>query len=966
MADMNVKGGYVAPSNYLKVNAGGSHDENPNGGVQIGVDQNGTPNMLEEGEPVYNDFVYSDNIQADLEFLEKHNLPKKYAGWLYSEIADDLFNARTEMPLDAMEENGAEVMLTRLAECQEEQKQVAEQRELERMLAELTSEEQDALMQMMAQEAQQPSPEEMAMAQQQVIPQEQMPVEQAPMQMSPEQMALPGQMPVMAACGGHINRYDKGGPTKEEQKRIDAVTEAVLAQADLQDAYRYGMTGEAPLAPINPIADLLTPVGDLKYSGIALKDIKDAISERDYLDALKTAGIAAGIFLLPEGIDAGLKGLLSSSGRAIRRGAKRGVKETEQKIRKKLYDDIVDEGEKIASRRGDIAKDVSKATSEIEESSATLAKKLVEDASRERPLSGAAKTARENSINNLRKSIEDNSELLKSSKKKARNEWWDEQVNGLREFDANVEYRLAGGNPSAKTSSTPATGADGGFKNWWKRNRKAAAWTTGTVAGVGAAGLTALQMIRNANSIKHGAPVDYKGGVVTREGSYPNNYIPNQDVGIEIEGPSAAPTIDALIDTTGLTEREGTIMIPPALRIKANGGPVNRFEKAGPINRTLPTSFVYAEGKPMPQFDMWAPFKKGLNIRPGKPHLAPISIDDDYDSTMDLLAQRDADFMAGYNPEYPDINIDAPDVASSQNGQRMLSTLGRDIVPATEAGIGLYDAFQPADKITAQRANANLISGNMRLIDPRLRQYDINQTVNRVTNQNNALASQIRNSGAGPSTMAGLIAADYNGAINVGNAVAQDRLLNEQAYNTALSGYNNNESARAQFNLSRDARNQAMLDAAQRTNIQNNLFEQQANNQYESQKWASVGNQVQRALDAMYANATSNFNMNMVNSNPAFENYGISPYGWVNYMAAQAARNKEAQKIAEQSGYSMTPSTVAYSLQPTVPSYYGNRYMPDFADEFNKYARASHAKLSPEAQIGLLRSCGGYIGKTKK
>jgi hypothetical protein len=70
------------------VNERGSHDENPNGGVQMGVAPDGAPNLLEEGEPVYQDYVFSDNINAEREFLDKHHLPASYDGKLYSEIAD--------------------------------------------------------------------------------------------------------------------------------------------------------------------------------------------------------------------------------------------------------------------------------------------------------------------------------------------------------------------------------------------------------------------------------------------------------------------------------------------------------------------------------------------------------------------------------------------------------------------------------------------------------------------------------------------------------------------------------------------------------------------------------------------------------------------------------------------------------------------------------------------------------------
>ena len=96
MSKFDTHGGYFAPKDYMRVNEGGSHEENPNGGVQIGVDPEGNPNLLEEGEPVYKDYVYSDNIEAEEKFLVDNNLPKKYAGKLYSKIADDLFSEAEE------------------------------------------------------------------------------------------------------------------------------------------------------------------------------------------------------------------------------------------------------------------------------------------------------------------------------------------------------------------------------------------------------------------------------------------------------------------------------------------------------------------------------------------------------------------------------------------------------------------------------------------------------------------------------------------------------------------------------------------------------------------------------------------------------------------------------------------------------------------------------------------------------
>ena len=204
MSKFDTHGGYFAPKDYLRVNEGGSHEENPNGGVQIGVDPEGAPNLLEEGEPVYKDYVYSDNIEAEKEFLEQNNLPAKYAGKLYSKIADDLFSEAEERPLDPISRNGLEALLGRLADAQEGQKQAKEQRDLEDELANLSPEELDQLEQMLAQE-EQPIDGVDAGAVGLAGPEGPKGIVQAPA----EPMPVEG-IPMMAN-GGFINRYPSGG-----------------------------------------------------------------------------------------------------------------------------------------------------------------------------------------------------------------------------------------------------------------------------------------------------------------------------------------------------------------------------------------------------------------------------------------------------------------------------------------------------------------------------------------------------------------------------------------------------------------------------------------------------------------------------------------------------------------------------------------------------------------------------------
>ena len=197
MSKFDTHGGYFAPKDYMKVEEGGSHEENLNGGVQVGVDPQGTPNLLEEGEPVYKDYVYSDNIEADEKFLEENNIPAKYAGKLYSKIADDFVSEAEERPLDPISRNGLEAMLGRLADAQEGQKQAEEQKKLEAELATLSPEELDQLEAMLAQGGENlgEAPGVMGLAE--------------PVQQMPQGMMQPA--PDMG-CGGYMRRrYDMGG-----------------------------------------------------------------------------------------------------------------------------------------------------------------------------------------------------------------------------------------------------------------------------------------------------------------------------------------------------------------------------------------------------------------------------------------------------------------------------------------------------------------------------------------------------------------------------------------------------------------------------------------------------------------------------------------------------------------------------------------------------------------------------------
>jgi hypothetical protein len=103
------------------IDNGGSHEENPLGGVPVGVDAEGIPNLVEQGEAIdkKEDYVYSDTLKANERLLAAVNLPKKYAGKTFAAIAKDLNKEAESRPNDPISKNGVEDSMSRLQQAQE-------------------------------------------------------------------------------------------------------------------------------------------------------------------------------------------------------------------------------------------------------------------------------------------------------------------------------------------------------------------------------------------------------------------------------------------------------------------------------------------------------------------------------------------------------------------------------------------------------------------------------------------------------------------------------------------------------------------------------------------------------------------------------------------------------------------------------------------------------------------------------
>lgn len=99
---------------------GGSHEENPMEGVPMGIAPDGTPNLVEQGEVKFNDYIFSNRLFANKKLLESVNLPKSYDGHSFADIAERLNEESSERPNDPISKRGLMSSMTKLQQAQEQ------------------------------------------------------------------------------------------------------------------------------------------------------------------------------------------------------------------------------------------------------------------------------------------------------------------------------------------------------------------------------------------------------------------------------------------------------------------------------------------------------------------------------------------------------------------------------------------------------------------------------------------------------------------------------------------------------------------------------------------------------------------------------------------------------------------------------------------------------------------------------
>ena len=118
--DLNTNGGDFS-NGLIMIGNGGTHEENPMEGVQMGMDAQGIPNLVEEGEVIFNDYVFSNRMRVPKAVRSKYKLREK-KGITFADAAKRISKESEERPNDPISQNGLKAMLGELATVQEDER----------------------------------------------------------------------------------------------------------------------------------------------------------------------------------------------------------------------------------------------------------------------------------------------------------------------------------------------------------------------------------------------------------------------------------------------------------------------------------------------------------------------------------------------------------------------------------------------------------------------------------------------------------------------------------------------------------------------------------------------------------------------------------------------------------------------------------------------------------------------------
>ena len=108
--------GGIFDDTFTTIDSGGTHETNPNNGVPIGVDSSGIPNLVEEGEVIWNDYVFSNRLKVPNKVKKKYGLKDNST---FAEAIKKFTKESEELPHDPITKRGMNAIASELAGVQE-------------------------------------------------------------------------------------------------------------------------------------------------------------------------------------------------------------------------------------------------------------------------------------------------------------------------------------------------------------------------------------------------------------------------------------------------------------------------------------------------------------------------------------------------------------------------------------------------------------------------------------------------------------------------------------------------------------------------------------------------------------------------------------------------------------------------------------------------------------------------------
>lgn len=229
-------GGYFSlQPELIKINQGGTHEQNPLDGVPMGFDENGIPNLVEEGETIFDNYVFSNRLAPTEKQLADGGLATKYKDHTFADISEKIAKQFEETPVDPIARESFKESMQRLKTIQEQvraENNVPEEQQMP---------EQSIAPESMESVGQAPMEEQMSMEQMpEEVPQEypQDMMEQVPMQ--PKMMQAYGGN-LFVSGGDKINRFitEKDGIYTIDKNKIDEVAKARASRRASEGSFAW-------------------------------------------------------------------------------------------------------------------------------------------------------------------------------------------------------------------------------------------------------------------------------------------------------------------------------------------------------------------------------------------------------------------------------------------------------------------------------------------------------------------------------------------------------------------------------------------------------------------------------------------------------------------------------------------------------------------------------------------------------